>query len=343
VDEANLAVHISALRKLLSASGERSVEIETIPKVGYRLFVHAREERSEGNLKSGGENEKGEPRHPAATETNDARPGVGFKYLMIFVGSLAGVAMVVIVFALYWTSQGGFAMGEGTNATNRKSAFTWNRLECPRDSVITNREVGGCEDAVKAFSLEANPNGNWAFGYALKDDPASFNLFEKGNHNNHFGSPEVPADWWSRANDWHPLILKNTSNVVFLIQGAVVVPPTMFEMHPGPEGERSVVRWTAPADGLFRFQGQFRGINGSGYTSTDALVIENGSIVRYSESIEGYNFEKPFDLTFKLTTGQTVDFSVGYGMNGKYEGDSTGFSVIATTLSLENGAVSSVR
>src|SRR6185436_16319433 len=109
------------------------------------------------------------------------------------------------------------------------------------------------------------------------------------------------------------LVLKNTSNVVYVVQGAVVIPPSMFELHPGANGERSVVRWIAPAAGHYRMQGQFRGINGSGYTTTDVAVIENGSIVRFSADVEGFNFEHPFDLTFKAAAGNTVDFSVGYG------------------------------
>lgn len=343
VEEANLAVHVSNLRKIFSSDDEPKVVIETVPKVGYRLIVENRDNHSVGNGQTSRiEPELGTPVTEAADESNASKPGgylarVGFgsKRLHVILIVLVASNLIFLATLLVLSRRGGNAMGEGSNATNRKSAFTWDRLECPRDAANTNLEVGGCEDAVRSFSLNSNPIGNWAFGYTSKDDLSQFILFEKANHNNHFGSPEVPADFWTRPNEWHPLILKNTSNVVVVIQGAVVVSPSMFEMHPGPNGERSVVRWTAPADGHYRVEGQFRGINGSGYTSTDAMVIENGSAIRFSTNVEGYNYEKPFDLTFKLHAGDTVDFSVGYGSDGKYEGDSTGFSAIVRTLSLE--------
>lgn len=330
VEEGNLAVYISTLRKILSSAGDRTVFIETIPKVGYRLVNENSDLEQEAVAESFAPIVPGsnQPDRPSQATGRSARPRV------ILVA--AGIVIILLIAAFLFMSQKrGLAMGEGSNVSDRKSQFTWERQECPRISPTNNLEVGGCDDPVTAFSLSSNPNGNWAYGYSPKDDTSHFTLFEKANHNNHFASPEVPVDFWNRPDDWHPLILKNTSNVVIVIQGAVVVPPTMFEMHPGPDGQRSVLRWTAPADGDYRIQGQFRGINGSGYTRTDALVVENGSTVRFSADIEGFNFEHPFDLTFIGKRGGTVDFSVGYGSDRDYAGDSTGFSAIITTISLE--------
>ncbi|HKP37926.1 MAG TPA: winged helix-turn-helix domain-containing protein [Pyrinomonadaceae bacterium] len=348
VEESNISVHVSNLRKIITA--DPAVNIETLPKIGYRFAVNNHEEK-----KIGGDNGFSEIVSPkVAVPVSEQIKAIPLKQdrLKYFISVIrqhwvfALLALVVggavIVMLNYsWSGKSGLAMGEGSNVSGRKSAFTWIREECPRDSLTTNLEVGGCDDAVKSFSLNSNPNGNWAYGYSPKDDFSRFFLFEKANHNNHYASPEVPADYWTRPNEWHPLVLKNTSNVVYVSQGAVVVPPSMFEVHPGAKGERSVVRWIAPATGHYRIQGQFRGINGSGYTTTDVAVIENGSAVRFSADVEGFNFEHPFDVTFKLSAGDTVDFSVGYGSNGKYEGDSTGFSAIVTTLSLERTAPAS--
>ncbi len=266
------------------------------------------------------------PAVSAATETPKR-----YRLTWIWAG-LAG--LVVGAAASAWW----FSLDAGSNVGNRKTGFNWDRQECLRDTETTNLVVGGCDDAVKSFASTSNPNGNWAYGYSPKDDPSKFILFEKANHNNHFGSPEVPVDWWSRPDEWFPFVLKNTSNVVFLTQNAIAVPPSMFEVHPGPEGERSVVRWIAPVNGFYRVQAQWRGLNAACYGSTDAMVIENGSTVRFSAEVEGYNLEKTFDSVFKCAAGQTVDFSVGYGSNGKYECDSTGFSAIVTTISLEGNA-----
>ena len=142
---------------------------------------------------------------------------------------------------------------------------------------------------------------------------------------------------WSRDGEWHPLIIRNTSPLTILVQDGVILPPNMFEMHPGPNGERSVLRWTAPANGHFRVQGQFRGLNTSGQTTTDAMIVHNSRETRFFENIDGFNIETPFDLTFKVSAGDTIEFSVGFGANRNYECDSTGFSVIVTTLSLGSG------
>ncbi len=66
VEEVNLAVHISALRKLLAGEGD-AIQIETIPKRGYRLRGDVR--ATEAELSA-------EPASPAVPPPTDAEPVV---------------------------------------------------------------------------------------------------------------------------------------------------------------------------------------------------------------------------------------------------------------------------
>jgi DNA-binding winged helix-turn-helix (wHTH) protein len=333
VEEANLPVHISRLRKIFADDDPSVVVIETVPRSGYRLKI-------EGEVFfRNGEQNSGNFAVPQASSGNGVAsgselvPDVGSpsrkrSWRPVFAtGVLSGVILSAIaLLAYHWL----FPPSKITSTM----PHSFKTVSCPRDASTSNLAVGGCDEAVTSFTLSSNPNGNWSYGYTPKDAISNFVLFDRADHNNHYGSPEIPVDWWHRSTEWHPLILRNTSTFTIVIQGGIVLAPNMFEIHPGPNGERSDLRWTAPADGHYRAQGQFRGINTNGYTSTDALVVENGRDVRFSAEISGYDEETPFDLTFKLAAGQTIDFSAGYGSNHAYEGDSTGFSVIITTISL---------
>ena len=333
VEEANLAVHVSSLRKVFSGN-EDQVSIETLPRLGYRLKIEGgvRKETSQPTGFPPEDQNDGlvsDPRAEAASANIFSRAK-----LICSIGVIAGLLGAgMILYALY-----GFPVRADQTADfdyiKTKNFQTFKTPSCSRETSTSNLENGGCEEAVAEFSLASNPNGNWSYGYTTRDDVSTFILFTNATHNKHFASPEVPADMWSRFGEWHPLIIRNKSPLTILIQEGVILPPNMFEMHPGPDGERSVLRWTAPVTGHFRAQGQFRGLNISGKATTDALIVHNSKETRFSENIDGFNVEKPFDLTFKISRGDTIDFSVGYGTNKNYECDSTGFSVMITTIAV---------
>jgi len=342
VDESNLTVQISVLRKIFGSNGKSTISIDTIPKVGYRL-----------NVESGGLGIDPVPvygngeveRLPQAGVEGAAKPdGLDRTFripfvLKVFLGGAFLVGLAATLLAFFY---GGRFLSVVENdqyaPTGTVKPDSLKTLHCPRESGRSNLENGGCEEAVPLFSILANPNGNWSYGYAPAGNTSGFVLYDHADKN-HFGSPETPIEMWRRREEWHPLVLRNTSPLTIVIQEAVVLPPNMFEMHPGSNGERSVLRWTAPANGHYQVQGQFRGLNTNDHvgcrTSTDALVIHNSKEVRFKEEITGYDVERSFDLTFKARERDTIDFSVGYGSNQNYECDSTGFSVIITTISLE--------
>lgn len=95
-----------------------------------------------------------------------------------------------------------------------------------------------------------------------------------------------------------------------------------LSFHPGPKGEYSVVRFTAPEASEYRYMGGFTGIDAK--TTTDVHILGRGEPVFASQiNLGGHGRHAPFSGTVRLEKGETLDFVVGWG-NGDYAYDSTG-------------------
>jgi len=111
-----------------------------------------------------------------------------------------------------------------------------------------------------------------------------------------------------------------------------------LSFHPGPKGEYSVVRYTAPKAGEYRIDAAFAGIDQQ--TTTDVHVLAAGKPLFDSYiRLHGLGRECSFAKSLDLAAGDTVDFVVGYG-NGDYGYDSTGLDATITDPDgLVHGAV----
>ena len=99
-------------------------------------------------------------------------------------------------------------------------------------------------------------------------------------------------------------------------------------LHPGPNGEFSVVRWTAQFTGRITIKGEFYAHNN--YTTTDVHVF-HGSTEIVPGTVLGGGPRVTFDTTTAVTLGQTIDFVVGIGGNNFYA-DTTGLKVDISEL-----------
>jgi hypothetical protein len=131
------------------------------------------------------------------------------------------------------------------------------------------------------------------------------------------------------------MVTKNSTGSTYTYVNApsIVQPADMLNLHPGPSGERSIVRWTAPTAGVHKISGRFQGVDTFGTTS-DALITHNG-ITIFSGNVNGYGTQAPFSLTRTIAAGDIVEFSAGYGTNLSYDSDSTG---LAATINPTNDA-----
>lgn len=172
------------------------------------------------------------------------------------------------------------------------------------------------------FSATSNPNGAWSYGYKTTLT-GSFLPMQKAT-----SSVAGLEGWNINGSDMittAPFVMHNfTSGVVNTT--SVHMPNNMLNLHPGPLGQYSVVRWTAPASGgVFDLNGFFQGIDDN-TTSSVHVVLGSGAQL-YTSDVTGFNNLKTFGLSHYFNPGDTVDFSVGVGSNSTYFSDSTGFDV----------------
>jgi len=108
--------------------------------------------------------------------------------------------------------------------------------------------------------------------------------------------------------------------------------PGQLALHPGPKGEYSVARWTAPADGAYQVAATFTGIAQA--ATTDVHVLHNGQpLYDGFINVEGQGNESSCAATLQAQAGDPVDFVIGFG-NGHYGGDTT---ALAATLQSQAG------
>jgi hypothetical protein len=126
------------------------------------------------------------------------------------------------------------------------------------------------------------------------------------------------------------MVTKNNTGSTYTYPNApsVVQPADVLNLHPGPNNERSIVRWSSPSSGTYAVSGRFEGIDTDG-TTTDVLITKNGTTL-FTGVINGYGNQLPFSLPVTVAAGDILEFSVGYGANGSYNGDSTGLAVTIT-------------
>ena len=173
----------------------------------------------------------------------------------------------------------------------------------------------------------ANPSGVWSYGWK-KTLTDKFYLASTP----YTDPPDMFG--WSSASGF-PLICHVTRYIPILTHGPnrAVFPPHVLSMHPGPNGEYAVLRFTAPSDGIYKLSGQFYALddNATG-TTTDVWILQkNARASSFSGKVEYYGGPKAASFTstiFQLSKGNTLDFQVGYGGNKTYEYDSTGLMAL---------------
>ena len=106
--------------------------------------------------------------------------------------------------------------------------------------------------------------------------------------------------------------------------------PKQLAMHPGPEGQYSVVRWTSPEAAAYAVSAEFVGIGSA--STTDVHVFVNDKPV-FDGNIAHPQEKAAYTGKVSLSAGDTISFVVGRGPDG-FGGDTTAFSA---TIKAENG------
>jgi alpha-galactosidase len=107
--------------------------------------------------------------------------------------------------------------------------------------------------------------------------------------------------------------------------------PGRLAFHPGPKGEYSVVRFTAPESGDYSVHAAFLAIDRD--TTTNVHVLHGGrSVFDARINLGGHGRRVTHDGRLTVAKGDTLDFVVGWG-NGTHICDSTGLEIRLTAPS----------
>jgi uncharacterized protein (DUF2141 family) len=122
-----------------------------------------------------------------------------------------------------------------------------------------------------------------------------------------------------------------------ITDGSVTLGAGQIAEHPGPSGQYSHIRFTAPAAGNYSVAVTFTGIDHGGVTpqgtTTDVHVLYDGKSL-FDGLINGYGATASKTLSINnVAQAATVDFIVGYGANKTYYNDSTEVNAVITQAS----------
>jgi hypothetical protein len=141
-----------------------------------------------------------------------------------------------------------------------------------------------------------------------------------GNADGVFARLEI----WHAPADREPWVTLNPSDTPVETPFSFIWPPRQVALHPGPRGEYSVARWTAPAADRYAVEASFQGLANA---TTDVHVLHNGQPLFTSQlNLQQNPNWARHAAELALGVGDTLDFVVGWG-NGSYGSDSTSLNV----------------
>ena len=178
-------------------------------------------------------------------------------------------------------------------------------------------------DSGTDFSLAANPNGVWTYG----SEPTLGGAFTAYAFSGTFSGSGAEF-WGANANGDPPVDFYNPTTSTIQTSATAFLAPGQSAFHPGPNGEYSIYRFSAPATGVYALIGAFVAIDQHPTTTDIHILLDNVSI--FDGNLNSNNSGTTYATNLALTVGDTLDFAVGFG-NGDYSFDSTGIDAKLTT------------
>jgi RHS repeat-associated protein len=235
-------------------------------------------------------------------------------------------------------------IGERSTLTDANGAYAFKELpagtyyvrEAPKPGwkqTFPNSSVSRLFDVVGDYSSTTNPAGAWSYGYRPRAsllDPKSFVVMSDSF--NRF--PNVRFDWSSLISfDGNPSLTHNydPQNVS---QGTISLRTNELTMHPGPNGEYTIARFTALQSGKYTIDAVFKPADAL-HGTTDANVLLSGSSL-FADTVS-LNSNANFNRTVDMIVGEVLEFAVGFGPNESYFYDTTGLQLKVGLLNPETG------
>ena len=168
-------------------------------------------------------------------------------------------------------------------------------------------------DATADFSItNGNPNGTWSYGYETSGGSAFIPYATVVSGSSYMG--------WNISGSGDPVIWKNISASSILGNN-----PGQVALHPGPAGQASIARWTAPGGigSIVSIAGQFFA-GDSGTMQVGIFLDNNWSTPLFQATDHG-----SFSFVQAVAPGTTIDFAV----YGGYSNGTTPFDARITEVS----------
>jgi PEP-CTERM motif-containing protein len=202
---------------------------------------------------------------------------------------------------------------------------------CLISALVAPTAARSAFEAAADFSPTSNPNGVWGYGWT---QTLGSSFIPDAIHQNVSG-----LDFWEGSiaqgspPGSFPLVFHNGTANTIVTAGTVSVPPGQLGLHPGPGGQDSVLRWTAPGNDAVSIKSLFSGLDFAGPTSTDVHVLHNQSSL-FDGVVEGFGSSsaETFSTMLTVARGDTIDFVVGLGRNANFFNDSTGLSATIASV-----------
>jgi hypothetical protein len=186
-------------------------------------------------------------------------------------------------------------------------------------------------NVVTDFSGTSNPNGAWSYGYLTA--PGTPLILYTATENDNCISGISFWGLYLGSCSLLPVVGKNDTTET-VCWATDCLPPNYIVTSPGYTGQLNVVRWTAPASGIYQLSGAVMGTDYVYPTSTDFYVRLNGSLL-FTTVVDSYDIPMTFGRRQSLRAGDTLDFVTDWGSNHNAYGDGTGFRAIIATVSDE--------
>jgi hypothetical protein len=201
-------------------------------------------------------------------------------------------------------------------------------------------------DAVKDFSLAANPNGVWTYGdlgnftapsfvpftQAFADPSGGASMAEKtrfssggtnGSNNNSIAGTQAWGNLLPVPNNSE--ILKNDTGANLTYEGSITQPAD--ELNLSVESSAPSLRFTAPATADYSVTGHFDRIDSSNNSAVSVEILQDQTTVLHSlTNFLTYGQPDPFNIVVHLTAGETLDFAAVADASPLY--DSTGLHLV---------------
>ena len=184
------------------------------------------------------------------------------------------------------------------------------------------------------FSTHSNPNGVWSYGW-VSSLGGAFTPLEVVR----FGQSDngLPVPTWMPAGESEPSIsINNNTNTMISAYGQAVLPPGTVLFYPGWQGtpqNYGVIRFTVPTDkpGVYLIEAAVAPVaNGLWQGDTDFHVVR-GSNELFGQFLAPTN-EVGYTNQWVLNAGETIDFAIGRGLDGKTDGSGLRIAALVTCL-----------